>query len=188
MSDKAVRAVVPLGGLTIEGFMMPDGSYRMSLTQSAECVGLAVQNASDFLRSNALKGLTGEGYTPQISEIEVEPDPNQTRGGTRIRAVPLEIVRKYWLWQAHRGNKKALALVDALMAETLERRFDAAFGVSRSESYRNELLAQRNQQLERNLTVLGEGFAMDDELRRERDYLERLLRENGIDPWGLPEG
>jgi hypothetical protein len=31
---------------------------------------LGVQNASDFLRSKAIKGLLGEAYTPQIFEIE----------------------------------------------------------------------------------------------------------------------
>jgi len=41
-----------------------------SPTQAAECVGLKVQNVSDFLRSKAFKALSGEGYTHQISEIE----------------------------------------------------------------------------------------------------------------------
>ena len=96
--------------------MLPDGSYRMSQTQAAECVGLKVQNVSDFLRSKAFKALAGEGYTSQISEIE--PTGEQLRGQARINALPLAVVRKYWLWQAHRGNKQALALVDVLMAGT----------------------------------------------------------------------
>jgi len=39
-----------------------------SPTQAAECVGLKVQNVSDFLHSKAVKALAGEGYTPQIPE------------------------------------------------------------------------------------------------------------------------
>jgi len=69
------------------------------------------------------------------------------------------------------------------MAETLERRFDEAFGITRTELERNELLSQRVQKLERDIS---EAFWVDDEIRMERDHYERLLREHGIDPWGLP--
>jgi hypothetical protein len=156
----------------------------MSQTQTAECVDLSERNAREFLQSKALKNLLGEGYTPATSEIE--PDAGQPRGGSRIRALPLEVVGAYWLWQAARGNKKALSLVMALLTETLERRFDSAFGVTRTEEERNELLSQRVQQLERDLQVLGNAYTTEDEIRRERDHFERLLRENGIDPWGIP--
>jgi hypothetical protein len=156
----------------------------VSLTQAAECVGLKVQNASDFLRSNAFKSLAGEGYTPQIFEIEsTEP----TRGQSRIRSLPLEVVTIYWVWQCYRGNKQALSLVTALATESLERRFDEVFEVTRSEQERNEMLNQRVRRLERELEKLGESARFDIVLRDERDYFERLLRENGIDPWGIPE-
>jgi hypothetical protein len=92
------------------------------------------------LQSKALKTLLGEGYTPATSEI-IEPDAGQVRGGSRIRALPLEIVGAYWLWQAARGNKTALSLVVALLTKTLEPRFDNAFGVTRTETERNELLS-----------------------------------------------
>lgn len=184
-ATRATRTTVTIGSIQVDGFMLPDGSYRMSQTQAAQCVGLKVQNISDFLRSKAFKSLAGEGYTPQISEIV--PNDDQQRGQSRINALPLEIVRKYWLWQAFRGNKQALALVDALMAETLERRFDAAFGIERTESERNDRLSRRIQQLEDDLSRLGESYALDDAVRGERDYFERLLRENGIDPWEATE-
>jgi len=35
---------------------------------------------------------------------------------------------------------------------------------------------------------LGEGFAIDDDIRRERDYLLSLLRDKGLDPYVLPNG
>lgn len=185
-STKATRATVTIGNLAIEGFMLPDGGYRLSQIQAAESVGLKAQNVSDFLRSKALKSLMGEGYTDQKTEIE--PDESQGRGGTRINAVPIEVVGKYWLWQASKGNKKALALVDALMTETIERRFDAAFGVTRTEQERDDRLTNRIQQLEQDLTSLGEAFEVDNaqsiELqayREESQRLRALLAENGID-------
>ncbi|MEO1299092.1 MAG: hypothetical protein AAFW75_25605, partial [Cyanobacteria bacterium J06636_16] len=140
--NKARRALINLSDLEIEGFQMPDGSYRMSQASAAAAVGLGRQNVSDFLRSKAIKRLLGEGYTGQISEVEVQ-SAAQVRGQTRINALPLEAVNVYWHWQSHRGNKRALALCLALSAETLDRRFDAAFGVSRSESEYEQRLGDR---------------------------------------------
>ena len=188
-SIKATRASVQIGALEVDGFMLPDGSYRMSQAQVAEAVDLSRRNVSDFLRSKAIKALLGEGYTGTIlerEEIEIEPEPGK-RGQSRFMAMPLEIVSAYWQWQSHRGNKKALALCIALMTETLERRFDTAFGVTRTEQERDERLQERIQQLETDLSNLGEAFAMDDQIRSERDYFERLLLQRGIDPWALPD-
>lgn len=181
-STRASRAVVEIGRFEIDGFMLPNGSYCMSQTQAAECVGLTTQNASDFLRSKAFKSLVGAGYTVPISEIE--SDAEQGRGQSRIRALPLEVVSKYWHWQSHRGNKQAFALVDALITESLERRFDAAFGVTRTEDDFNQRLHERMiDQLE---YVIGEAVSVESVLRNENEYLMQVLRENGIDPWRLP--
>ncbi len=35
-SIKATRAIIAIGSLSVEAFMLPDGSYRMSLSQAAE--------------------------------------------------------------------------------------------------------------------------------------------------------
>jgi hypothetical protein len=43
--------------------------------------------------------------------------------------------------------------------------------------------SQRIQELEQDIR---EAFWVDDQARIERDHYERLLRENGIDPWGIP--
>jgi hypothetical protein len=74
-------------------------------------------------------------------------------------------------------------LSTGLVIESLERRFDTAFDITRTEAERNELLDQRVQQLERDIR---EAFWVEDEIRIERDHYERLLREYGIDPWRIP--
>jgi heme oxygenase len=74
----------------------------------------------------------------------------------------------------------------ALATESLERRFDDAFGVVRTEQERNDATTSRIKALESDLANLGEGFAIDDDVRRERDYFESLLKQSGIDPYGLP--
>ena len=49
----------------------------MSQTHAAESVGLSTRNARDCLQSKGFKALVGEGYTPALSDIEVEPDLGQ---------------------------------------------------------------------------------------------------------------
>jgi hypothetical protein len=108
--------------------MLPDGSYRISQTKVAKAAGLSRRNVSDFLRSNALKSLLREGYTNTMferEEIEIESEPGRRRP-SRFLSVPPEIASAYWLWQAHRENKAALALCMRLITQSLERRVDKA--------------------------------------------------------------
>ena len=181
-SIKANRATVAIGALTVDAFMLPDGSYRMSQTQSADLVGLSERNAREFLDSKTFERLAGEGYTPAIFDIDSE----QSRGQSRFRGLPLEVVVIYWVYQCYRGNKQAFSLLIALATESLERRFDNAFGVVRTEQERNDATTTRIKALEKALADLGEGFALDDAIRYERDYFESILKANGIDPYGLP--
>ena len=182
--DKAKRTTVAIGPLSVDGFQMPDGSYRMSITGIAEAIGTSQQNATNFLRSNALKALQAGGYTPQTSEqIEVESSEEQLRGQTRITAVPLDITFAFWLYQCSRGNRQAYNLVAALGLETLERRFDAAFGVERSEADRDALLTQR---LQTDLAAAVEALAEADVSTEREARLEQQLRDAGIEPWALP--
>ncbi|WP_051041626.1 MULTISPECIES: hypothetical protein [Oscillatoriales] len=101
-----------------------------------------------LLDSKAIKALLGQGYTPDTIEIE---SSDQLRGQSRFNALPLEVATAYWLTQAGEGKKQALSLVWALLTETLERRFDTAFSITRTEQERDELLSQRVQQLERDI-------------------------------------
>ena len=182
-NDKAQRATVQIGPLSVDGFQMPDGSYRMSQAGAAECIGTTPQNASNFLRSKAFKALqSGESTDQTFEVIEVESS-QQATGGTRINAVSLDVVWAFWLYQCFRGNKQAYNLLAALGLETLERRFDAAFGVERSESDRDALLTQR---LQADLSRAIEALAEPD-LRTEREArLEQQLRDAGLEPWQLP--
>ena len=65
-SIKATRATVAIGALIVDGFMLPDGSYRMSQTQAAETVGKDEINARRFLTSKSINAIRGEGYTPDM--------------------------------------------------------------------------------------------------------------------------
>jgi hypothetical protein len=182
-SVKATRATVTIGSIIIEGFMLPDGAYRMSQTQAAEIIQLTERNAREFLDSKTFKRLTGEAYTPAIFEIEAG---DQQRGQSRFRGLPLAVVVIYWTYQCYRGNQQARDLLVALATETLERRFDRAFGVARSEDEWDQRLADGViAQLENDLS--GAFEEADTALSREK-LLEQQLRELGVEPWALPEG
>jgi predicted RNA-binding protein with PIN domain len=76
-SIKATRATVAIGDLTVDAFMLPDGSYRMSQTQLAEAVGKDEINARRFLTSKNINAIRGESYTPDSIEVS---SPNEIRG------------------------------------------------------------------------------------------------------------
>ncbi|MEM9008000.1 MAG: hypothetical protein AAGE59_31375 [Cyanobacteria bacterium P01_F01_bin.86] len=135
-SSTATRASIQIrtrvGTLIVDGFMLPDGSYRMSLTQSSGAVGFGPQNVSDFLSLSAVKSLLGQRYAVNHSQIEL-PSSTNTLSFRCFRAMSLEAVNAYWQWQAAKGNRDALALCLALKSTTLSCRFDTAFGVEHSE-------------------------------------------------------
>ena len=54
-----------------------------------------------------------------------------------IKPVPIALATAYWLNEATKGNVKARALVQASMAESIERRADVAFTIKRTESEYN---------------------------------------------------
>lgn len=201
MSDKATRTEIQIGTYQVEGFMLPDGSYRMSLSQAAECIGKPARGTFDFLKSKTLKRLLAEGggtfefldneaiaalssdsYTADQFLVDIGSDREQ--GMTRIRGLPLEIVSIYWQWESYRGNKQAFLLVTSMVTESLERRFDTAFGVARSEEERNQRLSDRLSN--RDLEAIGLLLAEDDDLRRENTELRQRLIQLGEDPYQLP--
>ena len=134
-SNTATRATIQIGTrvgtLIVDGFMLPDGSYRMSLTQSSGAVGFGPQNASEFLSLKAVKSLLGQGYAVNNSQVELASSTH-THGYRRFRAMSLAAVDAYWQWQASKGNRDALALCMALKSKPLTCRFDTVFGVERS--------------------------------------------------------
>ena len=72
--------------------MTPDGSYPMSQLQAAECIGMNSMSTWRFLQSKAFKALRGKDYTDRAFERIAVEATDQTRGETRIDAIPLNVV------------------------------------------------------------------------------------------------
>ena len=143
-------------------------------------------STSNFLPESLTSPILDTVYSPDLFIVELSDEGN--KGQTRIRGVHLEIVGLYWQWECLQGNKQAFALATALTLESLERRFDNAFGVVRTEQERNDATTSRVKALEKDLANLGEGFAINADKDREIAYLTSLLKDNGIEPYGLPSG
>ena len=71
----------------------------------------------------------------------------------------------------------------ALATESLERRFDSAFGVTHTEQERDDRLSQRLQQLEQDLKGATDFEAA---AQYELNYVRDWLKQKGLDPWELP--
>lgn len=177
-SVKATRANIPLGSLTVNGFMLPDGPYEMSQTQAAKAVGKLEINAWRFLALKAIKSFLGKGYTSNTIELSSE----QSKRESRFNVLLLEAVTVDWLTQASQGEKQAISLVWALPTELLEHRSNAVFSATRSKEEYNDRLFEQNQYLEHGLEALGNAFVVEDDLKARVVYYQMWFRRNEIDP------
>lgn len=125
--SKLIVQRVKIGAMEIDCFMLPNGSYQMSQTQAAECVGKLEINIRRFLNSEAIEALLGENYTPDSIEMD---SFEQSGEQTRFNTLPLKVVIRYWFHQARLGNKQAISLICALATKSLEQHFDTTFGIS----------------------------------------------------------
>jgi hypothetical protein len=116
MTGEIKRAVIPLGSVEIEGFMMPDGSYRAKQAAVAEAIGQDEADIQRFFQSEEMVAELARGHHPECIEIT---NPDQPMPPRRITVLPLPAVTAYWLWQSHQGNEKALELMADLMTESL---------------------------------------------------------------------
>lgn len=127
------KAKIDPGGMDGDGFIRPDGDYRISIDQVADNIGTTRDDVFDFLESKALKSMIGEGGEYQlINSDELAVDAVTVAGKIApIQTVALEVAVLYWQFHASQGNKKALAICVAQALENLEERFDEAFGAPR---------------------------------------------------------
>lgn len=87
---QARRAPVIVGNKTINGFQMPDGSYRISQTQACECVGIPSDLFQSFLCSKTEFLDAWDGY--EAEKILIEDD--------YIEVIPLKLASSFWMYRA----------------------------------------------------------------------------------------
>jgi hypothetical protein len=142
MADYAKKATIQYGGINLEVYQLPNGSYTFSKSQSAYAIGEKRGNSSvnDFIQGNSPEALSIKGL--HANEISIG------QGSLSIKATPLKIVLAYWTFHAQKGNIKAQALLMSGTEEVINRLADTVFGVVKSEeNYQKEttLNVQQNE-------------------------------------------
>jgi len=140
---KAVRAIIELGGINLEVFMLPDGTYRLSQTQVLESAGVPSNWISRLQSSTPkqLKALRDKGFRGYSQDLKVL-DESKAR---KIKGIPIDEATKIWGLLARGGNSLAMDLLEACASEAIERRADAAYEVQRTEAEIEERLKARVQ-------------------------------------------
>jgi hypothetical protein len=135
MTIKAVRATITLGDIKLDVFQLPDGEYRVSLTQTTEALGFDKRKGSSFLALEVVQSLATYGLQGSIFLAE---DTNQ-----KIKALTLDAFKAIVMYYALKGNLLAQSILGACLVEAVERRADAAHGVVRDEEERNDRMTAR---------------------------------------------
>ena len=144
---KSIIAQIDLGFATIEGLMLPDGTYAVSVPQIAKLFSLESSNAARDVKT-LVKNSTLVNLSNQEQENQIDFDCSNFISQTQIEGQRHKInviYLEYFPLVIHelykKDNKLAHAFADALFLEGLERRFDEVFKVKKTEEVRN-LMAQ----------------------------------------------
>lgn len=136
--QKATKAIIHLGKLPLDVYRLPDRSYKLYLESVTAIIGKEKPDLLDFLQGTSPQALRFKNYNLMHAEkilVEVEE-------GEFIKPIPIPLATSYWLYEAFKGNKKAQAIAQASMIESIERRADQAFRVQRSELEYNRRFTQ----------------------------------------------
>ncbi len=84
---KARRTLIQISQeIKLEGYMMPDGSYRLNPTSLARAIGKHRNSLLDFLKGKSTEAQSCQGFSLlEIEEISVEGR------GNRIKPIPLKV-------------------------------------------------------------------------------------------------
>lgn len=167
---KATRTTIKYGSVDLEVFMLPDGTYQLSQTQSGMAIDKGHKSFGEFLNGKSLEALPYKDFSG--GEIQIESDGNLN---VSIKAVPIKVAVAYWTYWANKGNILAQALLAAGTEETINRLCDTAFNVTKSdEDYHNQTLdnINQNQMLFEMMKMIN---SMNEKLTQQEETNKQLL-------------
>lgn len=146
MTQKAQRATIKLGDIELDVFLLSNGEYRFSATGIAAILGLSSdKRVRQILTSKSLKAKTAitlglgknDEFKLTFDKISIEECGN-------INAISIDLLMLIVNYEAFKNdNEKAQLILEAALAEALERRADSAFHHKRSEDEYNARLVAR---------------------------------------------
>lgn len=128
----ATRATIKLGSIELDAYQMPDGCYKLSVSQAAEAANLYHKRVGQIFEKKGLKALLPEGLV--VGNTYIKAKVETSKGLRQASLIDLKYVSLLW---ANCGTVEGQALVSACLMETLERRCDDAFAVKVTEEERN---------------------------------------------------
>ncbi|MBD2296736.1 hypothetical protein H6G06_25445 [Anabaena sphaerica FACHB-251] len=137
-TQKAVKAVIHLGSIPLDVYQMPDGDYKLYI----ESVTAAIDRPNnDLLRF--LSGKSPQALPYKNRNLLQDPMVEVEGYGGYIKPIPVELATGYWFYRAIKGSLIAQAIIQASLAESIERRADAAFEFKRTEKEYNQKFGER---------------------------------------------
>ena len=127
MTDEPIRAeraaVVFFDGLTVDGYRMPSGEFRVGVTGASEALGYGREWLGRVLSrgGNTLKALQGLGFTEETVKVA-------TNSGRPPETIGLRDFNRLISYAVFDGKRPALALQLALTEVALNDFFRDAFG------------------------------------------------------------
>ena len=125
---KAERQTVTFfDGLTVDGYRMPNGEFRVGVGGASEVLGYARNWLGRVLKrgGNTVKTLQGFGFTEKTEKVVTR---SIRGGGTESETISLEDFNRLILYAASNKRKAALALQLSLTKVALNDFFRDAFG------------------------------------------------------------
>ncbi len=95
--------------ISLEGYMMPDGSYRLNPTSLARAIGKNHKSLGEFLGGKSPQAQSCQGFS--LGEIESIAVIGENH---RIKPIPLYVAAAFLRYWDKRGNAQASAIVEAL--------------------------------------------------------------------------
>lgn len=125
---KAERQTVPFfEGLEVDGYRMPDGSYRVGITGASRVLGYSANWLGRVLGrgGNTVKFLRGLGFTEKTEKVVTQ---SIRGGGSEAQTISLDDFNRLIVYAVNDGKKAALALQLSLTKIALNDFFRDAFG------------------------------------------------------------
>ena len=112
MTIKAQRATIKyMEGISVDGYMMPNGEFRVGLVGASLALGYAKQWLTQVLTrvgGDTFKSLQGIGFTGFSEEIDIDAIKG---GGVRAKTISLADWQRLKIYAAQQGKQKAIALL-----------------------------------------------------------------------------
>lgn len=141
-ATKAVKATIYLGTIPLDVYQTDDGKYHLHIESVTGAIDEENRDIERFIKGKSeLASLFKGTNLNRFPMFWVEGKEGI------IRSIPVRLAILYWHYRSKNRNKKADAIVQACMIESIERRADSAFKVQRTESDYNQIFSENYEEI-----------------------------------------